>query len=147
PLVDLVRAQLAHFGELMNGRIVIRGPDLKITASAAQPIGMALQELATNAAKYGALSNETGHVNIEWRLEGAGVSGHRFAMGWIESGGPTVVAPTRCGFGWSVLSQLTEMSLEADVTLEYAYTWFVWHLRCPADRVCESEVARSRDVS
>jgi two-component sensor histidine kinase len=48
PLSELVRAQLAHFGELVNGRIAIRGPDLKITAAAAQPIGMALHELATS---------------------------------------------------------------------------------------------------
>ena len=122
----------------MNGRIAIRGPDLKITAAAAQPIGMALHELATNAAKYGALSTKTGHVNIEWRLERVGASAHWFTMQWIESSGPTVVAPRRHGFGWSVLSELTQMSLGADVVLEYASTGLVWRLSCAADRVCEA---------
>jgi len=142
PLADLVRVQLAHFGDLADARIAVRGPDLRVTARAAQAIGMALYELAANAAKYGALSTNRGHVDIEWRLEPAGASGHRFTMGWSESGGPTVVAPTRRGFGSSVLSQLTQMSLGADVTLEYPPTGVVWRLACPADRVREDEAAR-----
>jgi PAS domain S-box-containing protein len=142
PLVELVRAQLAHFGDLLGGRITVRGPDLRITAAAAQAIGMALHELATNAAKYGALSTDRGRVEIVWGLERAGAGGHRFTMEWSENGGPTVVAPTRRGFGWSVLCQLTKMSLGADVTLEYAPTGVVWRLGCPADRVREGEAAR-----
>jgi two-component sensor histidine kinase len=83
---------------------------------------MALHELATNATKYGALSTDKGHVDIAWRLKWAGAGEHRFTMEWSERGGPTVLAPTRRGFGWIVLSQMTEISLEADVTLEYAPT-------------------------
>jgi two-component sensor histidine kinase len=142
PLAELVHAQLAHFGHLVDARIAVRGPDLRVTAAAAQTIGMALYELATNAAKYGALSTDRGHVDIEWRLEPAGDSVHRFTIEWIESGGPTVVAPTRRGFGSSVLSQLTQMSLGADVTLEYLPNGVVWRLGCPADRVRQDEAAR-----
>src|SRR5262249_24392486 len=105
PLAALVRAQLAHVGDLLESRIAIRGPGLRITAAAAQTIGMALHELAINAVKYGALSTDTGHVNIVWRLEQAGADGDRFTMEWSENGGPTVVIPTRRGFGWSVLCQ------------------------------------------
>ena len=119
----------------------MRGPHLRITAAAAQAIGIALHELATNAGKYGALSTGTGRVDIAWRLERAGAGGHRFTMEWRENGGPTVVAPTRHGFGWSVLCQLTKLSLGADVTLEYAPTGVFWRCGCPADRVRESKAA------
>ncbi len=137
PLAELVRSQLAHFADLLESRIAVRGPDLRITAAAAQVIGMALHELATNAGKYGALSTDTGHVDVVWRLERADAGGRRFLMEWSENGGPTVVAPTRRGFGWSVLCQLTKESLGADVILEYAPTGVVWRLGCPADRVLD----------
>jgi len=140
-------AQLAHFGGLLESRIVVRGPDLRITSAAAQVIGMALHELATNAAKYGALSTPGGCVEIVWSLEEDGAGGHRFTMEWIESGGPTVVTPTRRGFGWTVLCQMTNASLEADVTLEYAPTGVVWHLECPADRVREGDAARRTELA
>jgi two-component sensor histidine kinase len=141
-LTELVHAQLAHFGDLVDGRIAVHGPKLRITSTSAQAIGMSLHELATNAAKYGALSTDKGHIHIAWRLKRTGAHRHRFTMEWSENGGPTVVPPTRRGFGWSVLCQLTKMSLGADVTLEYAPTGVVWRLGCPADRLCESETAR-----
>jgi two-component sensor histidine kinase len=103
---------------------------------------MALHELATNACKYGALSTDTGHVDIVWRLERARAGRRRFTMEWSESGGPTVVAPTGRGFGWSVLCQLTKMSLGADVSLEYAPTGVIWRLGCPAGRVCQDEAVQ-----
>ena len=64
-----MRAQLAHFGPILDSRIIVRGPDLMIAVPAAQAIGMTIHELATNAGKYGALSNDTGHVNVRWQLE------------------------------------------------------------------------------
>jgi two-component sensor histidine kinase len=142
PLAELVRAQLAHFGPILDSRIIVRGPDLMITAAAAQAIGMTIHELATNAGKYGALSNSTGHIDITWGFERADAGGECFRMEWSEGGGPTVVPPTRRGFGWSMLSELTKMSLGADVTLEHAPTGAVWRLGCAADRVREGEAAR-----
>jgi PAS domain S-box-containing protein len=141
-LTELVRAQLAHFGDLLDVRITVHGPELKIKSAAAQAIGMALQELTTNAAKYGALSTDTGHIDIMWDLRRADDGGHRFKIEWSENGGPTVVTPTQRGFGWRVLCQMTKMSLNADVTLDYAPTGVVWRLECPADRVCEDLPAR-----
>jgi len=146
PLAELMRVQLAHFADLLDGRIAVRGPDFWITSAAAQTIGMALHELATNAGKYGALSTDTGHVDIAWRLEKAGAGVRRFTMEWSESGGPIVVSPTRRGFGWSVLCQLTKMSLGADATLEYAPTGVVWRLGCPVERVCEGPAAHTKNV-
>jgi PAS domain S-box-containing protein len=143
-LVELVRAQLNQFGDLVGDRITVRGPDLRISAAAAQTIGMALHELATNAAKYGALSTEKGCVEIVWGLGGDGAGEQRFTMEWSEKGGPTVVQPTRRGFGWNVLCQMTKMSLGADVTLEYAPTGLVWHVVCSADRIRQGEAACGR---
>jgi two-component sensor histidine kinase len=147
PLVELVRTQLAHFGDLMNNRIAVRGPDFWVTSAAAQTIGMALHELATNAGKYGALSTDAGHVDIAWRLERTADDGHRFTMEWSERGGPTVMAPTRHGFGWTVLCQMTKMLLGADVTLEFAPAGVVWRLACPANRVRESEEPRQPEFA
>jgi PAS domain S-box-containing protein len=146
PFAELVRAQLAHFGGV-GSCIAVRGPDLWITSAAAQVIGMALHELATNAAKYGALSTAIGCVEIVWGLKEDGAGGDRFTMEWSESGGPTVVTPTRRGFGWTVLCQMTEASLEADVTLKYAPTGVVWRLECPADRVTEDEATRQSKLA
>jgi PAS domain S-box-containing protein len=139
PLVELVRVQLAHFGDVMNNRIAVRGVDFWITSAAAQTIGMALHELATNAGKYGALSTDAGYVDIAWCLERTDDDGHRFTIEWSEREGPTVVAPTRHGFGWTVLCQTTKMLLGADVALEFAPAGVVWRLACPADRVRDSE--------
>jgi PAS domain S-box-containing protein len=146
-LAELARLQLASVGDLLESRVTMHGPDLRITAAAAQAIGMALHELATNACKYGALSTDTGHVDIVWRLQRAGAGGRRFKIEWSESGGPTVVAPTGRGFGWSVLCQLTKMSLGADVTLEYAPAGVIWRLGCPADRVREGEAIQKNIVA
>jgi PAS domain S-box-containing protein len=143
-LAELVRSQLAHFGDLLESRIAVRGPDLRIKAAAAQTLGMALHELATNAGKYGALSTGSGRVDIAWGLEDA--DRHRFTIEWKESDGPPVVAPTRRGFGWSVLCELTKMSLEADAALEYAPAGVVWRLQCPAERVCEGGAALAKNV-
>jgi PAS domain S-box-containing protein len=142
PLAELVRSQLSHFRDLLESRIIVRGPDLRITAAAAHAIGMALHELATNAGKYGALSTTTGCVDIRWGLARDDAGRRLFTMEWNENGGPPVVSPTRRGFGWTVLCQLTKMSLDAEVTLEYAPTGVAWRLGCPAHRVCEGEAAQ-----
>jgi PAS domain S-box-containing protein len=143
---ELVRVQLAHFASLTDHRIAVRGPDFWITSAAAQTIGMALHELATNSGKYGALSTDAGHVDIAWRLERTD-DGHRFTMEWSERGGPTVEAPTRHGFGWTVLCQMTKMLLGAGVALEFAPDGVVWRLTCPADRVCESGEPRQPEMA
>src|SRR5262249_54865563 len=63
---ELVRAQLAHFDDLVGSRIAVHGPKLRLNAAAAQAIGLTLHELATNAGKYGALSTDKGHVHVRW---------------------------------------------------------------------------------
>ena len=132
----LVKAQLAHFDAATGTRIRSCGTPVVLSASAAQSVGMALHELATNALKYGALANDVGTVNIEWGRECKGPR-DEFWMTWQESGGPPVVEPTRRGFGTTVISRLLTTSLGGNVEVRYAVTGFSWTLRCPAANVLD----------
>jgi two-component sensor histidine kinase len=91
---DLVRAQLAPFADLSGSRILVCGPKLRLNTACAQAIGLALHQLATNAAKYGALSTARGRVDISW-----GVAEQTFTISWTERDGPPVSAAKRRGFG------------------------------------------------
>ena len=96
-LDELIRSQLAHFADLIGTRIELRGGPLVISAFAAQTIGMAIHELATNAGKYGALSNSVGRLEVEWGLEPTEKGGETFGMSWVERGAAIVTAPTERG--------------------------------------------------
>jgi PAS domain S-box-containing protein len=135
-LEDLVRAQLGSFVELIGTRIMVHGPRLRLAAAAAQSIGMALHELATNAGKYGALSGERGCVDIEWRLDG-----DAFSIGWTERDGPDVEPPKRHGFGSTVISTVAKASVDGEVVLDYAATGLIWRLKCSAAKLLERRSA------
>jgi PAS domain S-box-containing protein len=124
-LSELVRSQLESFGET-GSRIMLSGPPVTVPPTAAQALGMALHELATNAAKYGSLSNELGRVEITWAVEM-----DTFRMSWREIGGPVVTAAAAAGFGTTVLHTMTESALSGDVRIDYAPEGVVWQLRCP----------------
>ena len=136
-LDELVRSQLAHFKDLLGGRISLSGPPFRINASAAQSLGMALHELSVNAGKYGALSTGLGKVRIEWQVEDA-PEGRVFCLAWRESGGPPVPEPDRSGLGRLVLTRLAEQSLGAGVTLDFAPSGLTWTLQAPLEQVAET---------
>ena len=129
---DLVHAQLAHFAGLIGSRIAMQGPTLRLKAAAAQTIGLAIHELATNAGKYGALSTAEGRVDIFW-----GSEGDTFTMSWTERDGPPVPPPERRGFGTVVMEVMAERSLDGAVDLDYAPSGLVWRLTCPAASALE----------
>jgi two-component system CheB/CheR fusion protein len=87
-------------------RFRINGPDVELEPRSAMALAMALHELSTNAAKYGALSNANGHVEITWSLQGEAAA-RRLELHWQESGGPPVEAPQKRGFG----SRMIELAL------------------------------------
>ena len=134
PLRELVHAQLEAFSDPASGRVRTEGPEVRLAAQAASTLAIALHELATNAAKYGALSNAEGRVAIQWRDEGEGEM-RRFRLVWQESGGPSVTEPQRRGFGRKVLGRLTAGALEGEATLEYRREGVVWTLVAPWDRI------------
>jgi two-component sensor histidine kinase len=137
-LDGLVRSQLGPFMNLVDKRIALRGPSLFISAPAAQVLGMALHELATNAGKYGALSNDSGRVEVVWSLEPGESSAETFVISWRERGGPSVTPPARSGFGSTVLCQVAKASLDAQVELNYASTGLAWRLQCAARKIIDT---------
>lgn len=134
-LSDLVTGQLAHFEAIVD-RVRLSGPPILVPAAAAQSLGMALHELATNAVKYGSLSTETGHVDISWEAED-----DRFRMTWRESGGPSVTQPDRKGFGTTVLERMVASSMSGEVMLDYSPDGFSWELTCPMSSLEDSDCA------
>lgn len=132
-LADLIDVQLAHFKDLTGSRIHIAGPPVLLTAGAAQAIGMALHELTTNAAKYGALSNADGHVHIAWETSAGREP--RFKMSWREQGGPPVRLPTRKGFGGMILGRMAEAAVDGHVEISLNEAGVAWTLIAPAANV------------
>ena len=135
---ELISAHLAHFEDLMERRIRLDGPPLDLSVAGAQCIGMIVHELATNAIKHGALSNEAGYVDITWQVKDGGAEEH-FAMSWTERGGPPVASPTHSGFGSTVIKSMAELGLDGAVQLEFAPSGLTWRLACPAKKILETD--------
>ena len=136
-IVDLVRAQLAHFKDLLGTRISLEGPPARLTPPAAQGIGMALHELSTNAAKYGALAVPGGRITVSWKLADDPVP--TLTMRWLEEGGPHVSPPTHIGFGQIVIGAMAEAAVHGKVDLDYRKSGLLWTLIAPAADVLERE--------
>lgn len=101
-LQTIAKNELAPYSEADERRVRIYGPPLLLAPDIAQAIAMTLHELATNAAKYGALSAPDGQIDLKWSREGAG----RLTLQWTEIGGPAVQKPTRRGFGGRIIEQM-----------------------------------------
>lgn len=129
PLEALVRRQLKPFVEGEH-RLSVAGPSLDLVPGAVQTIGLALHELATNAAKYGALSLPSGRVEIVWEVSPETDGDARFHLQWRESGGPPVAQPDRSGFGRFVTETMVATTLGADVSVAFAEEGLVWSMEC-----------------
>jgi two-component sensor histidine kinase len=117
PIRAVVEGALApHRSEI--GTIRIEGPPLQLAADQAMTLALAVNELATNAVKYGALSVETGEVFIAWRV-GRPQSDDAFRLEWTESGGPAVVKPLRHGFGSRLVERVMAQKFHGTVELDY----------------------------
>lgn len=130
---DLVEAQLAIVLAPDDKRIKASGPELLLEPDATRVISMALHELITNACKYGALSRPTGEVHIAWAVE-AGDDGD-FSMSWVERQGPTVVPPTRVGFGRRVIERMVTGSTNGTVKLAFEPEGVEWRLSAPLSNI------------
>lgn len=112
---SLAHIAAAELGGLAPGQARWEGPDVTLTARAANAVSLALHELATNAVKYGALSVESGRVEATWSHSASG----GFILRWVESGGPRVNPPERRGFGSTLLERVTGRELGGQCRVEY----------------------------
>ncbi|WP_052215202.1 HWE histidine kinase domain-containing protein [Belnapia sp. F-4-1] len=127
----LLEGELAPFLGAGGTRAALDGPEVSLPASAAQPLTMAMHELATNAVKYGALSKAAGCVSVSWRVEREPGGPMLLRLRWAEAGGPPVAgAPKRHGFGGRLLDGTVRAQLGGKVS-------FAWE---PAGLVCGIEV-------
>jgi two-component sensor histidine kinase len=119
-LLDLVNEALEPFGVVneRTERIAITGDNVRLPPKATLALGIALHELATNAVKYGAFSNDGGSILIEWITKPT-IEGNRLILRWQEKGGPPVTTPTRKGFGCRVIERGLPHELECTVNLGY----------------------------
>ncbi|WP_312164757.1 HWE histidine kinase domain-containing protein [Phenylobacterium sp.] len=121
----------AELGGIAPGQARWEGPELFLTPRAANALSLALHELATNAVKYGALSVESGRVDVRWtRIADGG-----FELFWSETGGPPVAVPTHRGFGSTLLSQVTARELNGEVDAEFRRAGVNVRLRASAAAV------------
>ncbi len=121
----------AELGALAPGQATWDGPELFLTPRAANALSLAFHELATNAVKFGALSQDSGNVDIRWTLRADG----GFDLVWTESGGPTVGPPAREGFGATLLDQVTGRELNGETAVEYRPAGLVARLTAGAAAV------------
>ena len=115
-LSEVVTSELAPYLDPTDSHADLEGPDVALAPNDALSLGLALHELATNAAKYGALSTPNGRVSIKWRLTGEDVC----EVEWKESGGPPVKAPERRGFGLDLIEKIVSHELKAAVEMDFA---------------------------
>jgi two-component sensor histidine kinase len=112
------------------GRINLQGPELQIVSSAIIPLCLAFNELCTNAVKYGALSRQTGRVDVTWTVtDGVAV------LRWEETGGPPVVAPTRKSLGSPLIEIALPRQLRGTGKLIFAPAGVQFVLTFPLDGV------------
>ncbi len=114
--------------------IILRGPAVQISARQAQAFAMAIHELATNAAKYGALSNQSGSVDVEWSHDPS--DDGAFRLIWRERDGPSVQTPERRGFGTVMLTNILAQEIGGTITLEHAADGVVCRM---AGTLCEDD--------
>ncbi|PZF75775.1 hypothetical protein DK847_16240 [Aestuariivirga litoralis] len=139
PLRELVASQLSHYQHLIGGRILLQGPEVRIAPGAAQNLGMALHELGTNAAKYGALSGDRGEVVIAWQLAPGAEGEKDFVLSWTERNGPPVTPPTHKGLGSFIVMRLFKHALSGEVTQDFAPDGVCWSIRASAGSILEGD--------
>jgi two-component sensor histidine kinase len=121
-------------------RVLAKGPSLVLSAKAAQNFALAIHELATNAAKYGALSTGAGRIDITWTIAKTNGSG-QFTFRWQERGGPVVSSPTQKGFGSTVLEQVMAEYFDEPPRIDFASGGISYELSGPLDSISEHVAA------
>ena len=150
PIASLVARELAAYATRDN--VEIDGPEMILRPDAGQAMAMVLHELATNAAKYGALSTQAGRVSVRWNRRFNGSA--RFVVEWRETGGPRVETPKKSGYGTSIVRNLIPYEFGGTVDVSFAPEGMQCRLEIPFDRIsagngdgCEPERLYSPEPS
>jgi PAS domain S-box-containing protein len=143
---SLLDRTLAPFGIEDERRFKLDGPDIKLSPRLVVGLALALHELATNATKYGALSNEAGVVRIEWKVED-GWHPHRLHLTWIEAGGPAVETPSRAGFGTQLIQRVLAHETGGTAKLSYEPAGVRFTVVAPLPDPMSADISNASDPS
>ena len=136
-LRDLLRAEGEAYLNSNADRLMLDGPDVLLEPQAFSIVALVVHELMTNASKYGALTDRSGRVEVSWSLDPMG----RLVLHWREKGGPAVQAPSRRGFGTTVIERSIPFDLKGEAELRYELTGVEGRFALPAIYVREPEEA------
>lgn len=140
PLRKVIEAELAPYASADERVLDLEGPDVSLAPNDALSFGLAVHELATNAAKYGALSSDGGKVSIRWQRE----PGDIVKVDWRESGGPEVKAERKRGFGTELIQRIVAQELRHPVDLDFASDGVRCALRVPVRKPTEFAIRAPR---
>lgn len=147
PIGQVIRSELAPYMEddeaRAEARVEMTGPDISLAANEALSLGLAIHELATNAAKYGALSNDAGKVVISWRM----LSPQTAEVHWREEGGPPVAEPQNRGFGRDLIEKIVASELKSDVELRFEPGGVECRLLVPVRRLSDFTLRSGKNES
>ena len=127
-----------HAGD-QGERFDVAGPRIALSPKAVLAFSVALHELATNAVKYGALSNAAGRVTIRWRIDGPEAD-RRLSFAWVESDGPAIDAPQRRGFGTKLIERGLASELQGHVGIEFPRTGLICRIDAPLPTTLEGSI-------
>jgi two-component sensor histidine kinase len=130
-LKQLISHQLEAFLDTTASRLVVNGEDLDLSPEAAEAIGLALHELATNAVKHGSLASPTGRIDLAWQIK----KGETLELVWKESGAAASPSPTRQGFGHVVLTEMISRAVNGSVEIGYSTGALSWTLQAPLSSI------------
>lgn len=128
-LRDLIEEEVRPFTGVHTDRLVLNGPDILLEPAVALSLGLAVHELTTNAAKYGALSNDVGRITVTLWAEGERLVG----LEWRETGGPPACSPAHEGFGTFLVTKVLGNELGATVDVRYLDTGLVCRVKVDDD--------------
>lgn len=141
----LIAGELVAYRAREGGQFSLQGPIVRLTRRAAESLGLAFHELATNALKFGALSTPSGHVEVTWRVSEGG-NDERLLLRWSERGGPEIpdMEARHRGFGTDVLTRALTYEIAASVELDFQPEGLTCTIALPAGgvwRVCPDEIS------
>lgn len=126
PLLSSILAPHAN-----DERLRLEGPRILLARDGATAFALAINELATNATKYGALSNDKGCVDVRWSVNGDDAGKPVFRLTWAEEGGPLVTSPSRAGFGTRTVEQSLKEAIDGEVAMQFLRDGMVCAVKAP----------------